>query len=164
MALARDKLINHYFLKSDCTHAFFIDSDMFFTPDAINWLLGAGLDVVSARYNKKHDGGEMVGILKDESPAGAATIDDPLGQIVEREALVVGLGFCAIRRNVFEKMVPTCDSYAYGNEKQKRFFPDFKSGEYTTEDTGFSYEARKLGFKLHINPGLRVGHVGSKIY
>jgi hypothetical protein len=152
---ARDKLADE-FLKSDCTHAFFIDSDMVFTPHDVNDLLTEDLPIVGGLACKKCDGEIRV----------ASTLIDG-AEIDERgliEAAATGMAFVAIHRGVFEHMIEHYGDdivYLAGGFKRYKLFPEYEKGKFQSEDTGFCYRARELGYNIMLDTNVRVGHHGS---
>lgn len=114
-----------YFLRSDCTHLMFIDSDITFDPLEVIQLLilardGTPYDVIGGAYPKKNISWEKVKAAVDKgvadedpnelanfvgdyvmNPAPGSPEKVPLGEPVE--VLEIGTGFMMIRRSVLEK-------------------------------------------------------------
>jgi hypothetical protein len=155
---ARDKLVDE-FLKTKCTHAVFIDSDMVFTPQDLKSLLTRELDIVGGLACKEHDGKiEMASTLVE-----GAEID---GRRL-LEAHTTGMAFISIRREVFEHMIEHYGdgiSYLPGGIKRYHLFPEFEFGKFASEDGGFCYRARELGYKIWLDTNVRVGHMGWDCY
>ena len=107
------------FLRSDCTHLLFIDSDIHYNPQDVIALLALEKDVIGGPYPKKSINWANIaeGARKhpDMNPAELEnlvgdyvfnvvrgtqqfTVTDPL------EVLEIGTGFMLIKREVFEKM------------------------------------------------------------
>lgn len=85
----------------------------------------------------------------------------------------VATGCLAVHRRVFEKMAETLP-LLHERDGPRAFYPFYQSmiwdegGEVgkilLSEDYAFSQRARELGFTPHINPSVRVGHVGPYAY
>jgi hypothetical protein len=122
------------FLKSDCTHLFFIDDDIGFSVDDAMTLISCGLDVVCGVYPKKEiDWNAVVlavqqGVPADKLAERASTLCfGRSGDGTQAKVLVDNktghrfvrihdgpTGFMCIRRHVIEKMIETYgDSIAY---------------------------------------------------
>lgn len=131
---ARNYCVDH-FLRSDCTHMMFIDSDIGFDPVLVMQLLALAdpngpYDIIGAAYPKKNISWEKVKAavdkgVADEDPNNLAHfIGDfvfnpaptesgviPLGEPVE--VLELGTGFMMIQRRVFEKYVEAYPDIMY---------------------------------------------------
>lgn len=119
---ARNYLVDE-FLRSDCTHLLFIDSDIHFNPKDVIALLGLDKDVIGAPYpkksinwkniahamKKKHENneelepGELADLVGDYvfnvvRGTKQFTVTEPL------EVLEIGTGFMMINREVFKKL------------------------------------------------------------
>ena len=115
---ARNYLVDE-FLRSECTHLLFIDSDIQFSPQDVIALLALEEDVIGAPYPKKSINwnniahaartrpdmppGELEGLVGDYvfnvvKGTKQFSVTEPL------EVLEIGTGFMMIRREVFTKM------------------------------------------------------------
>lgn len=115
---ARNYLVDE-FLRSECTHLLFIDSDIHFNPQDVIALLALDKDVIGAPYPKKSINwnnvahaartqpdlppGELENVVGDYvfnvvKGTKQFTVTEPL------EVLEIGTGFMMIKRQVFEKM------------------------------------------------------------
>jgi hypothetical protein len=95
------------FLKSDCTHLLFIDSDLVFSADQIMRLVEHDKDVVGGYYPKKQEGSVewVCNCTLPFQPAGADGLQ-PLRYL--------GTGFLMVKRAVFEQMIAALgDKIAY---------------------------------------------------
>lgn len=114
---ARNYLVDE-FLRSDCTHLLFIDSDIHFEPQDVLALIALDKDVIGAPYPKKSinwrnianamiknptlNPGELDGLVGDYvfNPVPGTTsfnVREPL------EVLEIGTGYMLIKREVFDK-------------------------------------------------------------
>lgn len=107
------------FLRSDCTHMLFIDSDIHFSPQDVIAMLALDKDVIGGPYPKKSinwnnvafaarnhpelEAGELEGLVGDYvfnvvKGTQQFSVTEPL------EVLEIGTGYMMIKRHVFEKM------------------------------------------------------------
>lgn len=117
---ARNYLVDE-FLRSDCTHLLFIDSDILFNPQDVLALIALDKDVIGGPYPKKSinwrnvmraarkvandqnfDPAELEGVTGDYvfNPVPGTTqfsVSEPL------EVLEIGTGFMMVKREVFAK-------------------------------------------------------------
>ena len=97
--LSRNQLVQG-FLKSDCTHLFFCDSDLEFGPEAFIGLLRCDLPIVCGVYRKRQEKEEYPVLWMDEPKHGGMWVT-PEGFI---NAKRVPTGFLCISRKVIEEM------------------------------------------------------------
>ena len=90
--------LTHEFLKSDCTHILFVDSDIIFSYDQVKKILMCDEDIVGGFYVKKQDGipAPVCNTLNTVEPPRA----DGLVKVK-----YMGTGFLRISRKVFEVMI-----------------------------------------------------------
>jgi hypothetical protein len=111
-----DHARNHFarlFLGTDCTHLFFIDSDLQFEPRAVVSLIKADMDISAGVYPKRQD--------PEEYPAKFAVKDD--GIWVENGFVLcthVPTGFLCIKRKIVEEMYADAPEYHCANEEPVR--------------------------------------------
>lgn len=161
-------VLAHRFLKSDCTDLLFLDSDVTFTHDDIVRLMAVATnkDIVAGIYpRKKADKNLIANVIYDEK---GDLIFDENGLF---EAACVPTGFMLIRRHVLEKLRDLHPEWAYSDEEGEEngnraihyAFFDFslQNGLYYGEDYTFCMRARDAGMKVHIDPGLVIGHYGN---
>ena len=87
------------FLKTDCTHLLFIDSDLIFSPDTVRRLIAHDKEVIGGFYPKKKQGAvEWVcnSFVEGQQPP------QPDGL---QSLRYMGTGFLMVRRSVFEQMI-----------------------------------------------------------
>lgn len=175
------------FMESDCDHLMFIDADISFPGDAVARLLMADKDVVCGVYPKKEiDWAQIqraaqqgVDNLKDYGGAFVLNVEktdrdsDDSGSVEVRHG---GTGFMLIKRAVFEKLrdhVPTYrkttifDSDGnYTSPLMHEYFATSidHTGCLLSEDYHFCELWRKHGGKVHVNPFIKLEHVGTYIY
>lgn len=183
---ARNALVAQ-FLKSDCTHLFFIDADIRFNAAEIGPMVESGKDVICGIYPKKeinwpairnainmgvpddqlkfHSGSFVVNLVNYE---GSVTV--PINTAVE--IWEGGTGFMMIRRNAFEQMKPHCPVYKNDvmgsggiREEIIEFFAtsiDPKTERLLSEDYHFCHTWRnKCGGKVYAAPWVTLAHFGT---
>ena len=143
-------------LKSEGTHFLWLDSDMVFPAWLLERLLSHDVDIVAGNYC-------MRGAL---NPQPTAVVDiQPNGQCrrtfaAQGDALVevegIGFGAVLMKRAVLERM------------PQPRFPIVWTAlgGSHEGEDVSFCANARKLGYRLLVDPlvSRHLGHNGSYLY
>jgi len=150
--VARNVLVEK-FLKSNCTHLLFLDSDMVFPPEIVDLLLKHDKDFISALYvlRKAH---RPCYRFKDGDNYKAPEKIEP-NKLLEVDA--VGLGTCLLKRSVLEKT-------SSDNDGKPLFKIDYKSRtEIFGEDVYFCKLAKKSGFKVFVDTSVLVGHFGGII-
>jgi hypothetical protein len=115
---ARNYLVDE-FLRSDCTHMLFIDSDIHFNPQDVIALMALDKDVIGAPYPKKAINWEAVASAARKHPdIEPRELETLVGEYVFNpvkgtsqfsvteplEVLEIGTGFMLIKREVFGKM------------------------------------------------------------
>jgi hypothetical protein len=124
-----------FFLKSDCTHLFFIDADIEFKLEDVIRLIAADKDIAVGAYPKK---GINWGTVKKYIQTNPDATDDDLAvagseyainfqfKNLEQRSIEVqnglialkdaGTGFMLIKRNVLEKMAKAFPELQYNND------------------------------------------------
>jgi hypothetical protein len=159
---ARNAVVGE-FLRSDCTHLFWIDSDIVWRPADFFRLLGfaATHDLIGAAY-----------MLKREPAACVVNVPDPdcyeingFGNIRVRS---LPIGFTVCRREVIERVAATKEMMH--DDLSNVDYPDFfrlsrsAAGKPLGEDIAFYEDAAALGFKGWLDPSIKLAHVGTKEY
>lgn len=157
-----------HFLNSDCSHLFFIDSDIEFDPESVLKLLRHNKEVVAGVYPKKY-------YMWNRIFAGEEGVDFVLGGGVyfNEDGLIettyLPTGFLMIKRDVFIKIASNKPELKYKNDidaygQLDTFYNFFRSGVhneiYESEDWGFCSIWRELGGTLLIDPTIKLGHIG----
>ena len=156
------------FLGSEYTHQMWIDADIEFTLEDVAklWNLSEGgfggepADIVCGVYAmKKQDkqwfaawkGGQLV---KD--------LDQFKGPI---EVEYAGTGFLLIKRHVIETLAKRSPSYEGPNGRVPALYmtPIHDDG-FESEDYHFCRIAREAGYKIIMDPSVRLGHIGQFRY
>lgn len=154
------------FLRGDKDSLLMVDDDMTFPMAAAhrlrehraNW----EYDVVMAFATHRTWPPKPVTLkLMDEPPAPQSLrggcfgydLDVEVGQVVEVDAL--GLAFTLIRRRVLEAMVD--DEWGV----DETYFFRYGQG-WESDDIPFCHKCRELGFRMAIDAGVPVGHIGAQ--
>lgn len=136
------------FLKSEFDHMLCVDSDIGWRAADAKALLATGLDVVSGSYVKREEGTPVI-------PAQLLDGGEQRGEVVECE--LVPAGFLLVSRKAALRMV---EAYGAGS-----WCGDYtREAGHVTEDFGFCRRWRALGGRVWLHTGVRVAHVGSKVF
>lgn len=181
----------HQFLKTDCTHLFFIDADIRFNAADVIPMLETDKDIICGIYPKKEINWDSVkramdaGVPNDQLKwhtgsfvvnlvgyAGEVTV--PVNEPVE--IWNGGTGFMIIKREVFEKLADKVPSYTNdvtdlaGNIKAdeiKEFFAtsiEPGTNRLLSEDYHFCRIWREAGGQVWAAPWAHLSHIGSYVF
>jgi hypothetical protein len=115
---ARNYLVDE-FLRSDCTHLLFIDSDIHYNPQDVVALMALDKDVVGGPYPKKSiNWGSVAHAARKNPDMNPGELENLVGEYVFNvvkgtqqfsvteplEVLEIGTGFMMVKRGVFSKM------------------------------------------------------------
>jgi len=177
------------FLKTECTHLMFIDSDILFDPRDIVTMLQADKDIICGIYPKKEinwnsvrqamDNGVANDQLKFHTGSFVVNLVDYAGEVTVPidqpvEIFNGGTGFMMIKREVFDELRPHVPSYSNdvmdlnGSMKQGEPISEYfatsiepETNRLLSEDYHFCREWRLIGGKVFAAPWVRLAHVGS---
>ena len=138
-------------LMGDWTHILMLDSDMVFPRGLLGRLLSHDVDIIGAFYLRKVRGHQPC--IMNYNDSGKPISRWPELKVEEVDA--IGTGAILIRREVFAKMEPPWFYY----KPVENEFDDTKL-EQVSEDYVFCENAKKAGFKIHVDGSLTCGHVG----
>lgn len=139
-------------LSKDCTHVFFVDSDMAFGPDTLRRLLDQRVPIVGATYHYRRLPLEnTVKIMGPDGNPMALPADQMPTQPFE--AYAVGAGCFLVERQVFQTVPRPWFSFDHTEQ-----------GLITGEDVWFCKRARASGFPVWADPTLGVRHIGDYGY
>jgi hypothetical protein len=151
------------FLKSDCTHLFWVDSDMaWLAKDFIRLLaIGTKLECVFATYPCRAEPIRFF-VSFDEKQAMHS---NEFGCLPVNGA---GLGFCCVQREVVQKIADQSPKLRYPDIDDgpvpRIFRCDDRDGYARGEDIAFFDDIRMLGYQTWLDPSIELGHIGSKEY
>jgi GT2 family glycosyltransferase len=150
---AREEIVQE-FLKSDCTHIFWVDSDTVPKPDALKKLLDRDEPIVSGltamiQYDEKRKDGDANGFYKRWNCVG---MDDVHLQPNTGVRYIRGAGGSCImvKREVYEKMKAPYYEFVYKD--------DNGNPTLISEDIYFIMKALKEGYKALCDTSVIAGH------
>lgn len=143
---ARNKLVEYFLVNHpEASHLLFWDLDTIPPPDGLFKLWRWNLPIVSGLYHQKVEPYYPL-LMKKHAQSGSgffALIKWAPDQLYEVDA--TGMGFCLIRRDVFQQVDPPWF-----------YFSDI------SEDFQFIQNAQKKGIKAYVDTGVRCSHLGDK--
>lgn len=171
------------FLETDYERLMFIDSDIEFSDEDVAKLWSMDADIAVGVYTMKEDGAKYAAWMNGELVDDLEECESPV------EVDYAGTGFMMIKRSVFEALKPYTDveEFQLLDRKTNGFryvFFDFPREELVKEraqeiskeipclrvvrelpeDYGFCKKARALGFKVIMDPSVKLKHYGLKGY
>ena len=178
------------FLRSDCTHLLFIDSDIHYNPKYVLTLLALDKDVIGAPYPKKAINWKAVKETIQRNPdIDPKELEKVIGEYVFNtvsgtksfevgdplEVMEIGTGFMMIKREVFTKFREAYPELQYkpdhvgqanfgGDRFIHAYFDtviDPVSNRYLSEDYMFCQWWRKIGGKIWLCPWMKTEHIGT---
>lgn len=166
-------LLTHDFMKSECSHLFFWDDDVAAPPGALRRLLSYDRDITVAPYPKK----VSPGLPPSKTWPYSLTdgVPDSFGLL---ECDMVATGFLLIKRCVIEKLYEMHADRVFYHEAYKSdvidLFPTGLIGDFPKnangkamwwgEDYAFSVFAARAGFKIWLDPSIRLLHAGRNVW
>lgn len=158
---ARNEMAS-WFLKTKFDCHLWIDADIEFSVEDVGklWsLCQNGADIAVGAYSMKLPNkplsawkdGKLVRI--EECPKEPFEVD------------YAGTGFFMIKRKVYEKLAQTAETYEGPDGKVSAFFmtPVHNDG-FESEDYHFCRKVREAGFKIMMDPAIKLGHIGQYRY
>ena len=186
----RNALVNQ-FMKTDCTHLFFIDADIRFNPNDVIPMIEADKDIICGIYPKKEinwysvknaiDAGVPMDQLKWHTGAFVVNLRNYDGEttVPVNEPVEIwngGTGFMIIKREVFEKLADKVPSYVndvndlagnMGAEWIKEYFAtsiEPGTNRLLSEDYHFCKLWRDNGGTVWAAPWAHLSHIGSYVF
>jgi hypothetical protein len=136
-----------------------VDSDIVPPLDSIYRLLDAArhfdYDILSGLYHQRRPPWEPL-IFTFESDRRIFRRAQSF--IPDKVFTVDGCGFGFVYTSV--KVITAIRSLTDFDAESGQWFPDKRQGDGFGEDLGFCYHALQAGFKVHVDTGNRVGHMG----
>jgi hypothetical protein len=181
--------LTHTFLKTECTHLLFIDSDIKFDPADIVHMIRADKDIICGIYPKKEINWHTVkqamqnnvpdDQLKFHTGSFVVNLVDYKGEVTVPVSEPVeifngGTGFMLIKRKVFEKLKKKVPSYTNdvgdlsGQLQQKEKIHEYfatsiepETNRLLSEDYHFCRIWRLAGGKVWAAPWVKLAHIGT---
>jgi hypothetical protein len=181
---ARNAMANE-FLASDCDYLLFIDADHGFKANEIVKMIDSDVDLIGAIYPMKSVNWERImaahGLGKKDLEKYGGYFSANLKQTNDGKTTIVldkpfevdnvATGMMLIKRNVFEKMIPSCETYSPAksngiidhDKKVYEFFKTEISKDKTllSEDYYFCKKWQELGGAVYAAPWVQITHFGS---
>lgn len=157
---ARD-ILAAQFLASDCTSLIFIDGDVGFSRQDLQWLLESQYPITAGLYQRKNTSGQWVCF-----PQPDAASDEP-ASMHHKRVQRVGTGFLRIDRVVFQTLIEQklVVEYPLESNRLHTFFPTgVFDGQFLSEDYYFCELAARAGFPIRIDTRIHLKHVGRFIF
>lgn len=145
------------FLRSPCTHIFFLEQDMIIEPELPLRLAEHDLDIVGAGYTHKHVAPQphlYQYKRKDEFGYIYDKIEEFEDGLVEVDA--TGSGALLVKREVFESLIP---NWLEIDEKSFEGPEWFSYRERGTTDFFFCRKAKEAGYKIYVDTTLHAIHL-----
>lgn len=150
------------FLKSDYDRLMFIDADIEYEPEDVAKVWALDADISVGVYRMKKPGSKFAAWVD------GALVDDLTKYKKPISVDYAGTGFMMIKRHVFEKMQSVFPQWKYEEGQVGEswaFFQDpIEDGIHLSEDYFFCKRARELGFKIMMDPSVKLKHWGSFCY
>lgn len=158
--LSRMKLA-HQFLESDANRLFWVDSDIVWNAEDFLRVLAltSVMPIVGGAYPVKQD---KVNFYIASDPAGVS-----LNEYGCMPIDGFGIGFTCVTREVMETLADRANKVTcLGNAEPlpQIFKTDVRDGRFVGEDIAFFADAKAAGFPVHLDPNVRLGHIGSKTF
>lgn len=185
---ARNSLTNT-FLKTDCSHLMFIDSDIKFRAEDVIHMIRADKEILCGIYPKKEinwysvkaamDRGVPFDQLKSHTGSFVVNLVNYVGEVTVPvnepvEIFNGGTGFMLIKREVFEKLGESVPGYSNdvvdlgGQMKQSEPIKEFfttsiepGTNRLLSEDYHFCRIWREIGGKVYAAPWCQLAHIGT---
>ncbi len=133
------------------THLLFVDDDMQFPPHSLKRLLDHDLPIVGGLCHNRRPPYAPVLMKKHEDREGWGFMYHyPKGKLVEVD--LTGAGFLLVKREVFEAITVKHGEASWWQKMRG-----------ISEDFSFCLRATECGYKVHVDCGLEIGHVGEVV-
>jgi len=134
------------FLKTDCTHLLFWDSDTIADQSSVKKLAEDCKDVVSGViYKKGGDHEPAFGFWDEASRTYRTPMPFPYNELIPVD--IAGTGFLLIRREVFEKV-------------EYPWFKCYEKGQ-AGEDLYFCVKCKEKGIQVWVDSSVHLGHIAT---
>ena len=160
--MARIKLFGA-FMRSDCTHLFWIDSDQGWQAKDFIRLLLAKKDFVAVAGVRKVFPASFAVSVSDDNGRPLPIREDASHGLLRASG--VGMAFTCMSRacatRLSQSYVDLKFTTADGREESGIFMPMIKNGRYLSEDYGVCQRWRDIGGEIWIAPEVSLLHVGA---
>jgi len=169
------------FLKSDCTHLFFIDADINFAAESVVDMLAADKEVMCGIYSKKSYNWDKLALMPNSrEPLSQLLLDFNINIISDSPVLQNrfvrihdgATGFMIIKRAALERMCASYPELQCVNDipSSRDDVPDYvavfetmidKDRRYLSEDYAFCRRFQAIGGEIWCDLNCVLGHVGN---
>ena len=147
------------FLESDFSHMMWLDADIDFTPDDVISLWNMDADIAVGVYRMKTEESMFAAWVDGELIDDLDQFDEPI------EVDYAGTGFMLIKRECLEALARKVPHYENEVEEIPALYQTpIRHGTLLSEDYFFCELARDNGYKVMMDPSVRLGHWGLKRY
>lgn len=149
------------FLKTDFSHMMWLDADIMFQPADVAAIWNLEADIGVGVYAIKRADKQWFAAWKD----GKLVMDlDQFNGPIEVD--YAGTGFMLIKREVIEKLASQVGTYEMqsGSMAPGLYMCPIHNGCFESEDYHLCRLARESGYKIIMDPRVRLGHVGQYCY
>mgnify|MGYP001577792157 CR=1 FL=1 len=157
---ARMEMTATFLRRKEFTHLFWIDADIEFDPAHVAALWNMQVPIACGVYAmKKRDQQWFAAWKNGHLVKDLDQFDGPV------EVDYCGTGFLLIRRDVIETLAAKAPTWEGANGPVPALFmTPIHNGCLESEDYNFCRQAREAGFKIMMDPSVRLGHWGSYRY
>ena len=145
----------------------FIDADIVFEPEHVMNLWNLNVEVATACYPLKQDDAGTVA-WKNGKRVAMDKLDGPT------QVDLAGTGFLMIKRSAFEKLQNAHPETRHMQDNVGEVYalfdlavsdePEWQDRIYLSEDYLFCKRWRAIGGEIILDPSIKLGHVGRKVY
>lgn len=148
------------FLSTEYSHMMWLDADIAFSPEHVAAVWNMEADIGVGVYAMKKQDKQWFAAWREG--ALVKDLDQFKGPI---EVDYAGTGFMLIKRSVVEILAAKAESYEGPNGRVPALYmtPIHNDG-FESEDYHFCRLAREAGFKIMMDPSVRLGHIGQYSY
>lgn len=148
------------FLRTEHSHLFWVDADIEFEPEHVAALWNMQADIAVGVYAMKKPDKQWFAAWKDgELVKDLDQFDGPV------EVDYAGTGFMLIKREVLEQLAGIHPKWEGANGPVPALFmTPIHNGCLESEDYHFCRIAREAGYKVMMDPKVRLGHYGQYCY
>jgi hypothetical protein len=154
------------FMQRNFDYLFSVDDDLSLPPDTITRLAKSDKDVIAGVYRLGQDAiAAAVRLPVNVGPSWSEVLTKNL----VTPAIYVSTGCMMIRRNVVEGMIEKYPELAYkrnvvGDTAWAFYMPQIVNEEYLSEDWSYCFNARKAGFEIWVDGGVKCAHWKKKMF
>ena len=158
---ARNVVLAHFLLETDCDDLLFVDDDVSWAPGMLTRLLNPPVDLVAGCYrHKKPEESYPINWIPNDT---GMILTNEFGLIEVRD---VPMGFCRISRACAQQMYDAAADKPFKHRNAPNlecrvvFDIPYEDGELFGEDFDFCRKWRALGGKVWVDAEMAVNHTG----